>query len=76
MERIILEVDDNLGKAWRNTSVKLRERLEMDLVQQLSNSLSETREVNFELLLQDARKDAAKNGLTEEILTQLLNDED
>ena len=34
-----------------------------------------TKEANFELLLQDARKEAAKNGLTEEILTQLLNEE-
>jgi hypothetical protein len=34
-----------------------------------------TKEANFELLLQDARKEAAKNALTEEILTQLLDEE-
>jgi len=33
-------------------------------------------QINFDLLLQNAREEVAKNGLTEEILEQLLNEED
>jgi hypothetical protein len=75
MERIVLEVDDRTAKAWRNTSAKLRAQIGKNLELILTDSLSKAREVNFELLLQDARNEAAKNGLTEEILAALLNEE-
>ncbi|GAC1306711.1 MAG: hypothetical protein NVSMB24_17420 [Mucilaginibacter sp.] len=75
MERIVLEVNDQTAKAWRNTSAKLRSQIGKNLEQILTDSLSKTREANFELLLQEARKEAAKNGLTEEVLAALLNDE-
>jgi len=75
MERIVLEVDDMTAKAWRNTSAKLRTQIGKNLEQVLNDSLNMTKEADFELLLQDARKEAAKNGLTEEVLTQLLNEE-
>ena len=76
MERIVLEVDDKTAKAWRNTSAKLRTQIERNLEQVLNDSLNKTKEANFELLLQEIRTEAAKNGLTEEILEQLLNEED
>ena len=76
MERIVLEVDAQTARAWRNTSAKLRIKIGKSLEQVLTDSLNKAKDVNFELLLQDARKEAAKNGLTEEILTQLLNEED
>jgi hypothetical protein len=75
MERIVLEVDDKTAKAWRNTSAKLRTQIGKNLEQVLADSLSKTQEANFELLLQEARKEAAKNGLTEEVLAKLLNEE-
>jgi hypothetical protein len=75
MERIILEVDDNTAKAWRNTSVALREQIGKNLEIVLNDSLTKTKEVNFELLLKEIREEAAKNGLTEKILNELLNDE-
>jgi hypothetical protein len=74
MERIVLEVDDQTAKAWRNTSAKLREQIGKNLELVLNDSLNKSKEANFELLLQELRIEAAKNGLTEEILAQLLND--
>jgi hypothetical protein len=76
MERIVLEVGDNTAKAWRNASAKLRSEIGKTIEQLLSTSLSNSKEANFELLLKDARQEAAKNGLTEEILNRLLNEED
>ena len=75
MERIVLEVGNETAKAWRNTSPKLRAEIGKNVEQLLNASLSKTREANFELLLRDARQEAAKNGLTEEILDKLLNEE-
>ena len=75
MERIVLEVDELTAKAWRNTSSKLRSQIGKSVEQMISESLSKAKEINFELLLQDARKEAADNGLTEEILQQLLDEE-
>jgi hypothetical protein len=76
MERILLEVNDQTAKAWRNTSAKLRAQIGKNLESVLVDSLNNTQEANFELLLQEIRAEAAKNGLTEEILTKLLNEED
>lgn len=76
MERIVLEVDDQTAKAWRNTSAKLRQQIGKNLELVLNDSLNKSKEANFELLLQEIRIEAAKNGLTEEILAQLLNDND
>ena len=75
MERIVLEVDDETAKAWRNTAAKLRSQISKSLELLLTDSLNKSKEANFELLLQEAREEAAKNGLTEEILEKLLNDE-
>ena len=64
MERIVLEVDDQTAKAWRNTSAKLREQIGKNLELVLNDSLTKSKEANFELLLQEIRLEAAKNGLT------------
>jgi len=75
MERIVLKVTDETAKAWRNVSPGLRNLIGKNIEQLLSYSLSKIKEANFEMLLNDARKEAAENGLTEEILNQLLNEE-
>ena len=75
MERIVLEVNEQTAKAWRNTSARLRNQIGKNLELILTDSLTKAREANFEMLLQDARKEAAKNGLTEDILNSLLNEE-
>jgi hypothetical protein len=70
-----LEVDEQTAKTWRSTSVKLRKQVSKSLERVLTESLNKTKETNFELLLQEIRIEAAKNGLTEEVLAQLLNEE-
>jgi len=75
MERIVLEVGDETAKAWRNTSPKLRSEIGKNVEQLLNASLSKTKDANFELLLKDARQEAANNGLTEEVLNSLLTED-
>ena len=75
MERIVIEVDDATAKNWQNVSPKIRSRLEKSFEKQIKIISKSTKESQFEDLLNQAREEAEKNGLTEEILQQLLNEE-
>ncbi len=72
MERIVLEVDGALARAWKNSSPALRSRYES----KITALLRELKEAEFDNLLDKAGEIAKKNGLTEEKLNELLNDED
>ena len=75
MERIIIEVEDATAKKWRNVSPKIKSELEKSFEKQIDELSEKVKEANFENLLKIVREEAAKNGLTEEILQQLLNEE-
>jgi hypothetical protein len=72
MERIVLEVDGALAKAWKNSSPELRSRYE----DRITEVLRELKEAEFDELLDKAGEIAKQNGLTEEKLNQLLNERD
>jgi hypothetical protein len=72
MERIVLEVDGALARAWRNSSPALRSSYES----KITSLLRELKESEFDNLLDRAGKIAAENGLTEEKLKELLSDEE
>ncbi|MVN22653.1 hypothetical protein [Mucilaginibacter arboris] len=74
MERIVIEVDDATAKKWRAVSPKIKSELEKSFERQIDELSEKMKEANFENLLKIVREEAAKNGLTEEILQQLLND--
>jgi hypothetical protein len=62
MERIVLEVDGALARAWRNTTPEVREMYE----HKINDMLKELKEADFDKLLDRAGKTAEDNGLTEE----------
>ncbi len=64
MERIVLEVDGALARAWRNTSPDLR----LEYEAKISALIRELKEAEFDVLLNKAGKIAEENGLTEEQL--------
>ena len=72
MERIVLEVDGALARAWRNSSPALRSQYET----KIAALLRELKEAEFDNLLNKAGKIAQENGLTEEKLNELLNEQD
>jgi len=45
MEQIVLEVDDQTAKAWRNTSAKLRDQIGKNLELMLTDSLNKTSKI-------------------------------
>ncbi len=72
MERIVLELDDSLAKTWRNASEELR----AEYYDKIVAILKEMQKEQFFLMLDKLGAIAAKNGMTEEILQQLLNEKD
>jgi intracellular sulfur oxidation DsrE/DsrF family protein len=75
MERIVIEVDDDTARIWQNVSPKIKNQLEKNFQDQIEIVSQGINEARFEALLDKASDEAAKNGLTEKILQQLLNGE-
>lgn len=75
MERIVIEVNDTTAKKWQRISPEIKNSFEKSFEKQIDELSEKAKEINFEILLRKARQEAAKNGLTEEILQQLLNEE-
>lgn len=72
MERIVLEVDSTIARAWRNISPSVK----ADYEKKISAVLRDLKEAEFDRLLNDAGRIAASNGLTEDKLNALLDEED
>ncbi len=70
MKTIVLEVDDALAKAWKNSSPDER----AVYGKKINAVLRELQKTKFDDLLEKAGKVAADNGLTEDKLNKLLKD--
>ncbi len=75
MERIVIEVADATAKKWRDVSPKIKSQLEKSFETQIEIISQGIKEAEFKSLLDKVSEEAAKNGLTEEILQKLLNEE-
>lgn len=75
MARIVIEVDDATAKKWHGFSPKIKACLQESFAKQIAIVSQGTTEHDFESLLNKAREEAARNGLTEERLQELLNEE-
>jgi FKBP-type peptidyl-prolyl cis-trans isomerase (trigger factor) len=73
MERIVLEVNDELARAWRNAPVQFRERVEKDLENQILEKIRQAEQENLFRFLDEVREEALHNGLTHDKLETLLN---
>ena len=75
MERIVIEVADATAKKWRSVPPKIKSQLEKSFEKQIEIISQGVKEDEFKSLLDKISDEAVKNGLTEEILQQLLNEE-
>ncbi len=75
MERIVIEVADATAKNWNNISPKIKSHLEKSFEKQIDVLSQGIKEAEFKSLLDKISNEAANNGLTEELLQQLLNEE-
>ncbi len=72
METINIEVSSNVAEAYRNFAVNQRQQIE-GLINGLLSQLIQER--SLDIIIDDMQQQAMSNGLTEEILAEMLKDE-
>lgn len=76
MTRIVLEVDDTVGKIYSGFSDKNRQRFTEAISLMVKKAANDANFDEYSRLLDDTSNEAAKNGLTPEILAELLASND
>ena len=75
MERIVLEVDDAVAKAWRTASTQLKREIGSLMNKQIATIIEKKEEKDITIFLNELRQEMAEKGLTQEILDDILKDE-
>ena len=76
MERIVLEVDDTVGKIYRGFSAKSKKQFNQTVSLMVKKAVNDATFAEYSKLLDDTGNEAVKNGLTPEILESLLASDD
>ncbi len=76
MERIILEVDDTVGKIYRGFSEKSKQRFNQAVSLMVKKAANDANIAEYSKFLDEIGNTAVKNGLTPEILEDLLSSND
>jgi outer membrane lipopolysaccharide assembly protein LptE/RlpB len=75
MEQISIKVGAETAKKWQNADPKIKMQVEKSFEKQIQTILKNSTESDFDIILKEIREEAAKNGLTPEILQEILNEE-
>ena len=75
MEKISINVSDELAERWAKTSLTQKAKIEKFLEENVRNLLFRINQKNFDELLEKAREEAERKGLTDEILEKILNED-
>jgi ferritin len=76
MERIVLEVDDQVAKNWRYSSEKKRQQVNDTINKMLEIAFERQEDADFIQFVKEVQDKAAERGLTEDILNNILNEPD
>ena len=74
MENIIVKLDAETAGKWKTASPKIRRYLLKSFKEQIAALDRMEKEAKLEKTLQKMRREAAENGLTEELLEELLHE--
>ncbi len=75
MEKIVLEVDERVAKAWRSASSDKRRDIANKINIRIGKELFDYDKESFIGYLEQLRDKMAERGLTQEILDDILKDE-
>lgn len=73
MERITIHVDEETAREWEKSSPKFRSRVEKALGEQIEKLIKRNKLIKLDKLLDQLSDEAQANGLTEEILQEILS---
>jgi hypothetical protein len=76
MERIVLEVDDVVGKIYKGLSPESKQQFNQTVSLMVKKAASDATFAEYTKLLDDTGSEAVRNGLTPEILEALLGSDD
>jgi hypothetical protein len=76
MERIVLEVDDTVGKIYKSLSRESKRQFNQTISLMVKKAVNDATFADYSKLLDDAGNEAVRNGLTPEILEELLASDD
>ena len=76
MTKIVIEVDDTVGKRWRLSSEKRKKEIMQKMNLTLNENLMSDSNKDFIEYLTELRAKMKERGLTEEALNEILNDND
>ena len=76
MERIIIEVDETTATAFGKLSPETKNRFNESVSIALKKMINDATADSHKKFLDDLSAEAERNGLTEEILNDLLRDDD
>jgi hypothetical protein len=71
MERIVLEVDDTVGKVYRGLSEESKQQFNQTVSLMVKKAVNDAPFAEYSKLLDETGSEAVKNGLTPEILEAL-----
>jgi hypothetical protein len=76
MERIVLEVDDTVGKIYNGMNSESKQRFNQTISLMVKKAVNDATFADYSKLLDDTGSEAVKNGLTPELLEALLASDD
>ncbi|RKR81353.1 hypothetical protein BDD43_1498 [Mucilaginibacter gracilis] len=76
MERIVLEVDDNIARNWRYASEQKKLQVTATVNNLLKKAFEQKNDADFILFVKEVQNKAAERGLTEDLLNDILNGKD
>lgn len=76
MERIVLEVDDTVGKIYNGMNNESKQRFNQTISLMVKKAVNDATFADYSKLLDDTGSEAVKNGLTLELLATLLASDD
>ena len=76
MDRIVLEVDQEVSSAYRKLSRQNQQKLLEAFSIILKKAANDASQVEYKKLLDDWGATAIKNGLTQDVLNELLKEHD
>lgn len=76
MERIIIEVSDKTAKNWRLSSAKFRNVISKKIDKDIENIFASNKTENFLGYLDELSDKMEQRGLSEEVLSEILKEND